>query len=99
MVIRDEVERVFRLLDKEGLWARLRTYDGGYAWRTQRGSTSKLSMHAFGAALDFDAATNKLGRKGDMDLGVVAAFEASGWTWGGRFGRYDFMHFQWARSV
>ncbi len=95
-----ETERVFRILEKEGLWGRFRTYDGGYVWRQQRGSTSKLSMHAFGGALDFNAETNKQGHPGDMDLGVVQVFEACGWSWGGRFqgSRIDPMHFNYARG-
>src|SRR3990172_2921362 len=34
-----ELERVFLILEREGLWKELRTFDGGYAWRLQRGST------------------------------------------------------------
>lgn len=92
--IADEVDRACRLLAKEGLWARLRTYDGGYAFRAQRGSSTKTSMHSFGAALDFNAETNRLGSAGDMDPGIVRLFEACGWTWGGRWKRKDGMHFQ-----
>ena len=77
-------------------WSSLRTYDGGYVWRTQRGSSKKLSMHSFGAALDFNAATNRQGSPGNMHPSIVAVFEAHGWTWGGRFreSRVDPMHFQ-----
>jgi hypothetical protein len=97
--IEAEVLAVFRLLAKEGLWRHLRTYDGGFVWRPQRGSSSILSMHAFGGALDFNANTNKLGTPGDMHPAVVQMFEASGWTWGGRWSRPDPMHFQFARGV
>lgn len=96
-----ETQHVFELLAKEGLWQHLKTYDGGYAWRQQRGSTSKLSMHAFGAALDFNEATNKQGTPGDMHPGVVQIFEACGWTWGGRFqgSRIDPMHYQFPKGA
>lgn len=97
--IANETARVFELLEKEGLWPLLKTYDGGYAWRTQRGSTTKLSMHSFGVALDFNAATNALGAPGDMSLSIVQVFESHGWTWGGRFQRPDPMHFQYAKGV
>lgn len=95
--IAPEVDGVCRLIAKEGLWRRFRTYDGGYAWRQQRGSTSKLSLHSFGAALDFNAESNRQGTPGDMDSALVQIFEAFGWTWGGRFAgsRIDPMHFQW----
>lgn len=99
VAVASETEWVFRVLKREDLWRHLKTYDGGYAWRTQRGSTTKLSMHAFGVALDFNAATNGLGEKGDMHPDVVQVFESCGWTWGGRFKRPDPMHFQYARGV
>jgi hypothetical protein len=96
--IADETRRVFELLAREGLWKKLRTFDGGYAWRPQRGSSTKLSLHSFGAALDFDAATNQLGTSGDMDQGVIQVFEAAGWSWGGRWARPDPMHYNFARG-
>lgn len=99
-LIADETQRVFRLLEKEGVWPLMRTFDGGYAWRQQRGSTSRLSMHAFGAALDFNAETNRQGRPGDMPTEIVRVFEGCGWTWGGRWegSRTDPMHFQFAKG-
>jgi hypothetical protein len=87
------VQETFEALSAAA-WSHLRTYDGGYAWRVQRGSTSKLSMHSFGAALDFDAKTNGLGRKGDMHRDVIRTFREHGWTWGGEWKRPDPMHFQ-----
>lgn len=75
-------------------WSKLRTYDGGYAWRLQRGSARKISMHSYGGALDFDAQTNQLGEVGDMDPQVIAVFVKHGWTWGGTWKRRDGMHFQ-----
>ncbi len=92
-----EVTAVFSALQRAGLWDHIVTFDGAYAWRAQRGS-NKLSMHAFGGALDFNAATNQLGTKGDMHPDVVACFEARGWEWGGRWHRPDCQHFQMARG-
>ena len=72
---------------------------GGYVWRAKRrGST--LSMHAYGAAVDFDPDRNGLGDATPaMDARVIAAFEDAGWTWGGRWSpaNRDGMHFQAAR--
>lgn len=98
--IAPEVDETFRLLSEAGVWSRFRTYDGGYAWRQQRGNHKKLSTHSFGLALDFDADTNKQGQEGDMPAEIVRIFEACGWTWGGRFAgsRVDPMHFQFARG-
>lgn len=94
VAIAGEVDGACKLIAKEGLWPRLRTFDGAYTFRAQRGSSTKTSMHSFGAALDFNAETNQLGVAGDMDPGVVQLFEACGWTWGGRWKRKDPMHFQ-----
>jgi hypothetical protein len=92
--IADEVAKLYSLWEREGLWPRLRTYDGGYAFRAQRGSSTKMSLHSFGAALDFNAETNQLGTPGDMDEKLVSVAEASSWTWGGRWKRKDPMHWQ-----
>lgn len=82
----------------EGVWPLLQTYDGGYTWRQKRGSR-KLSMHAFGAAIDFNAATNGLGNHDfDMPPQVVSVFRRNGWTWGGQWSVPDGMHFQFGRS-
>ena len=72
---------------------------GGYIWRVMRGGRA-LSMHSYGCAVDFDPANNDLGDQTPaMDPRVVAAFEAEGWTWGGRWAGSgkDGMHFQAAR--
>lgn len=70
-------------------------YDGCYNFRSVRGA-SHLSMHAYGAAIDFDAAHNPLGAEnGRMPMEVVAIFKAEGWRWGGDYhGRKDPMHFE-----
>lgn len=91
-----EVALVFELLVKCSAWSLFRTYDGGYCWRPKRNSLRCFSMHALGAALDFNAETNGQGGPGDMDLRVVKVFEDAGWTWGGRWPgkQCDPMHFQ-----
>lgn len=81
---------------------------GTFAPRAQRGSNGfLLSTHTWGIAVDLNADTNPLvapcyeddPRRSQFDLPPtwVAAFEAEGWTWGGRFKhRFDPMHFQLA---
>jgi|GEM_PF-2122541 len=89
---------VFHELSARGLWPLLKTYDGGYTWRAKRGSR-KLSMHAYGAALDFNSATNRLGQEDfDMPREVVRVFRAFGWTWGGQWKVKDAMHYQFGRQ-
>lgn len=91
-------EATFQSIKAAGLWNELREYGGCFEYRKQRGG-GKLSLHAFGAALDLNPSTNRLGEEGDMPPEIVAIFEANGWTWGGRWVRPDFMHFQFAQGV
>ena len=79
---------------------RLHLFGGAYNFRLMRGST-KLSMHAYGCAIDLDPERNPLGQryseaKGMMPMAVVNIFEAEGAVWGGRWKRPDAQHFQWA---
>jgi lysozyme family protein len=77
-------------------------FDGSYvgAGRVIAG-TSTLSEHAYGAALDFNAAANPqhapLSKtKFKEDSLIVFAFKGEGWTWGGNWSPayIDAMHFQ-----
>lgn len=88
---------VFLEIHKAGLWKKLVTFDGAYAWRPSRGS-QKLSTHCWGIAIDLNAGTNGLGEAGDMDPGVVEIFKRNGWEWGGEWNRPDPMHFQAAHG-
>jgi hypothetical protein len=89
-------EAVFDELERVGKATQIKTWDGTFAFRPIRGETH-LSVHAFGAAIDLNAATNPLGGPGDMDPDVVAIFQHFGFLWGGEFHlRKDPMHFQYA---
>lgn len=57
--------------------AGLDLYGGTYAYRRTAG-TSVLSMHAYGAAIDFCLPAGK-----EMPIEIVELFEAEGWAWGG----------------
>ena len=77
---------------------RLHLYGGAYNFRLMRGGT-RLSMHAYGAAIDLDPSNNPLGKgwepgQGMIDMRVVKVFEDAGWVWGGRWHRPDCQHFQ-----
>jgi hypothetical protein len=88
-------EAVFAALLKAGLWVEVREYGGCFAYRAKRGADT-ISLHAWGAAIDLNPRTNQLGEEGDMHPEVVRVFESRGFTWGGRWGRPDPMHFQYA---
>lgn len=79
------------------------TFAGAYNYRNKRNGGT-LSMHAYGCAIDLDPARNGMGNTrpnfgNPGPAAVVAAFEAEGWVWGGRWaGRScDGMHYQCAR--
>lgn len=85
------------LIDEWGM----STFGGAYNYRLMRGG-SRLSMHAYGCALDFDPDRNAMGDTTPKFLDfpwVIRSFEKEGWVWGGRWsGRScDGMHFQAAR--
>ncbi len=74
-------------------------YGGAYNYRLMRGGNS-LSMHSWGCAIDLDPARNAFHDATPHFLeapAVIKAFEAEGWTWGGRWSSHDGMHFQAAR--
>src|SRR5579885_1723430 len=61
-------------------------YDGSYNLRAIRGSASALSMHAFAAAIDWDAADNEFHSPRHLftdDSLLVVKFKEEGWIWGG----------------
>lgn len=83
------------------LFNHIRNFSGSYNYRPIRGS-SRLSCHAFGAAIDFDAEHLPLGKNipaGEMPEIVVKCFKDQGFFWGGDYtGRKDPMHFQLAHE-
>ena len=77
---------------------RIDRFSGSYVFRTMRGS-SHISMHAYGAALDWDARDNPFhAGKGHhlftADSPIVRTFRAESWVW---LSDFDPMHFQAAR--
>lgn len=81
------------------LEACLKTYDGCFNIRRVRGS-AHVSCHAYGLAIDLNAATNPLaGLHGDLSIhpDFVKCFTDEGFDWGGNFkSRKDQMHFSYA---
>jgi len=75
-------------------------FSGAYNYRAIRGST-RLSEHAFGAAIDFDSANEAMNyqHKSNMAQPVIDSFKAHGAFWGGDYRtRQDPMHFGFAHE-
>lgn len=74
------------------------TSSGGFNYRTIRGGTA-LSQHAFGNAIDINAAANPMLKgqlKTDMPPNTAEIAAKYGLTWGGTWkNRPDPMHFEW----
>lgn len=71
-------------------------YGGAYNFRLMRGGT-RLSMHSWGCAIDFDTARNAFGDTTPnfaLIPAVLDAFHAENWVWGGSWKKPDGMHFQ-----
>lgn len=90
---------VFAELIETGLVKELKTYDGAYNYRPQRGSNA-LSMHAYGLALDFNAQTNGLGKPVTFSQKFLDVWRRHGWTCGADFPmpRTDGMHMEYTKT-
>lgn len=72
-------------------------YAGCYGARfVNADPNGRLSHHAWGIAIDVNAASNAYGARPHQDLRLVEIMEAHGFTWGGRWLVPDGMHFEWA---
>lgn len=74
-------------------------FGGGYNFRLMKGGT-RLSMHSWGCAVDFDPARNGFGDTTPnfaKNPVVLKAFADQGWTWGGGWTKPDGMHWQAAQ--
>jgi len=89
---------VFSEIVALGLGDEIKSYDGCLCVRYKRSTRrKKLSTHAWGIAVDLNAATNRQGTSGDMSREVVGVFRHHGFKWGGDWRRKyrDPMHFQY----
>lgn len=72
---------------------------GTYNPRKVRGSATKWSNHAFGAAIDINAEENGFNMAGNIPRPVIAAFKSEGARWGGDYSqRKDPMHFEFCQG-
>lgn len=82
-------------VEAAGLAGELATYDGCWVprhilWNPNRG----ISQHAWGLAIDLNAATNGYGVQPTLNPEIVHIFQRWGFRWGGNFSTPDGMHFE-----
>ena len=84
-------------LEKAGIANLVASYDGCYSPRMTVSDDGVISRHAFGAAIDINASTNRYGAPPSQDQRLVEVMERWGFTWGGRWTVPDGMHFEFLR--
>lgn len=111
--VAEHLEAVSR--DLEALPAKFQVYlkpsAGTYNCRVIAG-TSRMSMHAYAAAIDinvkytdywrWDGAkkeTDKVTYKNKIPMEIVEVFEKHGFIWGGKWYHYDTMHFEYRPEI
>jgi D-alanyl-D-alanine carboxypeptidase len=98
-------ERLSRLRAAEpALAPYLQRFSGTFVWKKIAG-TDRQSAHSYGVSLDLDAHLSAYWRwqrpptpirwRNQIPQAIVAAFEAEGFIWGGRWFHYDTMHFEY----
>ena len=76
---------------------------GAFNCRTVK-DTGKRSMHAYGAAIDLNTKFadywlwSKAGYHNRVPFEIIAIFERHGFIWGGKWGHFDTMHFEYRPS-
>lgn len=102
-----QLEAALKEVEAQGLAPLINTkdYGGCYNARLIRGEDpadpeSKLSMHAWGLAVDINVSTNQMGATPTLDPRIVEIFEKWGYRWGGWWThRPDGMHFELAALI
>lgn len=99
----EPLAKAFYNIINRGLVDQVKTWDGCFNIRQKKGGKS-WSLHAWGLAIDINAAWNGFNKKPTMSKELVACFTDAGFIWGGEWGgkeatNYrgcDGMHFQLA---
>lgn len=89
----DPLTRAFGNIIGRGLLNEVKTWDGCFQIRKQRGARSQ-SIHSWALAIDINAAWNQIGKPPSISKALVSCFTDAGFDWGGVWKRPDGMHFQ-----
>ena len=91
------VQKVFYEIKSAGLASEISTC-GCLCRRKKVASSTQMSVHSWGIALDVNQATNQYDSNGDMHPQVVEIFTRNGFEWGGTWRTKDPMHFQYCND-
>lgn len=81
----------------KGILNEIKTWDGCFNIRPQKGTLARQSLHSWGLAIDINAAWNQFGKRPTLSEELVRCFTGNGFHWGGYWKRPDGMHFQLAQ--
>lgn len=93
----DPLTRAFGNLIESGCVDELKTWDGCFNIRPQRGTQNTPSRHSWGLAVDVNAAWNRMGHPPTLSRAFVKCFTDAGFLWGGSWKKPDGMHFELAK--
>jgi len=91
--LKEPLAKAFKNLIDSGAVKELWTWDGCFNIRKKK-SSSSMSLHSWGLAIDVNAAWNAFGAKPTLSKKFVKCFTDAGFDWGGVWGKPDGMHFQ-----
>lgn len=96
-ILEDPLRQAFKNIVDRGLAHELQTFDGCVCVRPKT-SGNGWSTHAWGIAIDVNAATNGYGARPRLSAAFVKCFTDVGFEWGGSWRTPDGMHFQFATT-
>ena len=88
------LEKALHNLIDRGFAKEMKSWDGCFIIRYQRGSKTKLSLHSWAIAIDVNREENQMGQTPKLSKGFVECFTDAGCEWGGNWKNKDGMHFQ-----
>lgn len=99
-VVVEMVTGAFNELIEAGLESLVETSEYAGCWnprfiRTVTGTPAGVSRHSWGAALDVNAPSNRLGSESTQDPRLVEIMKKWGFLWGGDWAVTDPMHFEY----
>jgi hypothetical protein len=75
----------------------LKTWDGCFNIRPSKGNGAHLSLHAYGYAIDVNAAWNRYGHPPVLSRSFINCFTEESFLWGGFWHTPDGMHFEYGK--